>query len=144
MSHLPLSSQKSLGVSKKSLMRDEGQKDKITRGEQDKRTKGKKDKSTKRQEDKRTIKSLLKRTIKSLLAPTGALVVAPLPLFHITSSLSSKSLYNLLTLLINLAHLCMYMFKCTVNCTFDRANPDYGNTRCQFFLRVHRTLFWSN
>ena len=37
-----------------------------------------------------------------------------------------------------------YMFKCTVNRTFDRANPDYGNTRCQFFLRVHRTLFWTN
>ena len=36
------------------------------------------------------------------------------------------------------------MFKCTVNRTFDRANPDYGNTRCQFLLRVHRTLFWSN
>ena len=36
-----------------------------------------------------------------LLAPTGALVVAPLPLFHITSSRSSKSLYNLLTLLKN-------------------------------------------
>ena len=35
-------------------------------------------------------------------------------------------------------------FKCTVNRTFDRANPDYGNTRCQIFLRVHRTLFWSN
>ena len=34
-----------------------------------------------------------------LLAPTGALVVAPLPRFHITSLCSSKSLYNLLTLL---------------------------------------------
>ena len=29
-----------------------------------------------------------------------------------------------------------YMFKCTVNCTFDRANPEYEHTRCQFFLRV--------
>ena len=36
------------------------------------------------------------------------------------------------------------MFKCTVNRTFDRANPDYGNKRCQFFSRVHRTLFWTN
>ena len=43
-----------------------------------------------------------------LLAPTGALVVALLPLFHITSSRSSKSLYNLLTLLKNLEHLCLY------------------------------------
>ena len=43
----------------------------------------------------------------SLLAPTGALVVAPLPLFHITSSRSSKSLYNLLTLLKNLEPLCL-------------------------------------
>ena len=34
-----------------------------------------------------------------LLAPTGALVIAPLPLFHITSSKSSKSHHNLLTLL---------------------------------------------
>ena len=39
-----------------------------------------------------------------LLAPTRALVVAPLPLFHITSSRSSKSLYNLLKLLKNLEH----------------------------------------
>ena len=39
----------------------------------------------------------------------------------------------------------MYVtFKCTVNRTFDRANPDYGNTRCQFCLRVHRTQFWTN
>ena len=44
-----------------------------------------------------------------LLAPTGALVVAPLQLFHITSSRSSKSLYNLLTLLKNLEHLCLYI-----------------------------------
>ena len=43
------------------------------------------------------------------LAPTGALVVAPLPLFHITSSHSSKFLYNLLTLLKNLEHLCLYI-----------------------------------
>ena len=43
------------------------------------------------------------------LAPTGALVVAPLPLFHITSSRSSKSHYNLLTLLKNLEHLCLYI-----------------------------------
>ena len=43
-----------------------------------------------------------------LLAPTGAFVVAPLPLFHITSSRSSKSLYNLLTLLKKLEHLCQY------------------------------------
>ena len=50
----------------------------------------------------------------TLLAPTGALVVAPLPLFHITSSRSSKSLYNLLTLLKNLEHLCLYMC-CQVN-----------------------------
>ena len=34
-----------------------------------------------------------------LLAPTGALVVAPLPLFNITPSRSSKSLDNLHTLL---------------------------------------------
>ena len=54
----------------------------------------------------------------ALLAPTGALVL--MMVYYI------------------------YMFKCTVNCTFDRANPDYGNTRCQFCLRVHRTLFWSN
>ena len=46
---------------------------------------------------------------KFLLAPTGALVVAPLPLFHITSSRSSKSHYNLLTLLKNLEHLCLYI-----------------------------------
>ena len=38
----------------------------------------------------------------TFLAPTGALVVAPLQLFHITSSRSSKSLYNLLALLKNL------------------------------------------
>ena len=44
-----------------------------------------------------------------LLAPTGALVVTPLPLFHITSSRSSKSLYNLLTLLKSLEHLCLYI-----------------------------------
>ena len=44
-----------------------------------------------------------------LLAPTGALVVAPLSFFHITSSRSSKSLYNLLTLLKNLEHLCLYI-----------------------------------
>ena len=43
-----------------------------------------------------------------LLAPTGALVFAPLPLFHITSSRSSKFHYNLLTLLKNLEHLCLY------------------------------------
>ena len=36
------------------------------------------------------------------------------------------------------------MFKCTINRTFDCANPEYGNTRCQFFLGVQRTLFWSN
>ena len=44
----------------------------------------------------------------NLLAPTGALVVAPLQLFHITSSRSTKSLYNLLTLLKDLEHLCLY------------------------------------
>ena len=43
------------------------------------------------------------------LALTGALVAAPLPLFHITSSRSSKSHYNLLTLLKNLEHLCLYI-----------------------------------
>jgi len=48
-------------------------------------------------------------SILPLLAPTGALVVAPLLLFHITSSRSSKSLYNLLTLLKNLEHLCLYI-----------------------------------
>ena len=36
-------------------------------------------------------------------------IVAPLPLFHITFSRSSKSLYNLLTLLKNLEHLCLYI-----------------------------------
>ena len=55
----------------------------------------------------------------SLLAPTGALVSSdrsscsrslPLPLFHLTSSRSSKSLYNLLTLLKNLEHLCLYIW----------------------------------
>ena len=46
----------------------------------------------------------------TLLAPTGALIVAPLPLFHITSSRSSKSLYNLLTLLKNLEHLCLHIY----------------------------------
>ena len=35
------------------------------------------------------------------------------------------------------------MFKCTVNRTFDPANPEYGHTRRQFFLGLHRTLFWS-
>ena len=38
----------------------------------------------------------------------------------------------------------LYTFKCTINRTFDRANPEYGNTRCQFFWGVQRTLFWSN
>ena len=46
---------------------------------------------------------------RQLLALTGALVFAPLLLFHITSSRSSKSLYNLLTLLKNLEHLCLYI-----------------------------------
>ena len=44
-----------------------------------------------------------------LLAPTGALVVSPLPLFHITSSCSSKSVYNLLTLLKHLERLSLYV-----------------------------------
>ena len=35
----------------------------------------------------------------------------------------------------------LHMFKCTINRTFDRANPEYGNTRRQFFWGVHRTLF---
>ena len=33
------------------------------------------------------------------------------------------------------------MFKCTVNRTFDHANPEYGNTRRQFFLRVHSRVY---
>ena len=36
----------------------------------------------------------------------GALVAIPLPLFHITSSCTSKSLYNLLTHFNNFEHLC--------------------------------------
>ena len=44
------------------------------------------------------------------LAPTGALVVAPLPLFHITSSRFSKYLYTLLTLLKSLDHFCPYIY----------------------------------
>ena len=55
------------------------------------------------------LRHLLRLTAWWLLAPTGALVVAPLPLFHITSSRSSKSLYNLLTLLKSLEHLCLYI-----------------------------------
>ena len=51
----------------------------------------------------------MKLYFSSLLAPTGALEVAPLPLFHITSSRSSKSLYNLLTLLKNLERLCLHI-----------------------------------
>ena len=45
----------------------------------------------------------------NLLAPTGALVAILLPLFHITSSRSSKSYHNLLTLLKMLEHLCLYI-----------------------------------
>ena len=45
-----------------------------------------------------------------LLAPTGALVFAPLPLFHITSSRSSKSLYNLLRPLKNFEYLCLHIY----------------------------------
>ena len=45
----------------------------------------------------------------SFLALTGALVVAPLPLFHRTSSRSSKALYDLLTLLNFFEHLCLYI-----------------------------------
>ena len=47
--------------------------------------------------------------LKGLLAPIGALVVAPFPLFHITSSRSSKSYYKLLTLLQYLEHFCLYI-----------------------------------
>ena len=48
------------------------------------------------------------------LAPTGALVVAPLLLFHITSSRSSNSLFNLLTLLKNFEHSFLYIC-CQIN-----------------------------
>ena len=84
-------------------MRDEGQKDKITRGEQDKSTKGTKDKSTKRQEDKRTIKSLLKRTINSLLAPTGALVVMMVYYISIRTHFFRFSLSPLMQLMLQVS-----------------------------------------
>ena len=32
------------------------------------------------------------------------------------------------------------MFKCTVNRTFDRTNPDYGNTRCDAFFEGAQDL----
>ena len=52
------------------------------------------------------------------------------------STLCTVHLWNQCWILKHILGSRTYMFKCTVNRIFDRANPDYGNTRCQFFLRV--------
>ena len=49
-------------------------------------------------------------TLSTFISSEGALVAIPLPLFHITSSRTSKSLYNLLTHFNNFEHLCQYIF----------------------------------
>ena len=56
------------------------------------------------------IYSTLQLSILFVEIRTGALLVAPCLLFHITSSRSSKSLYNLLTLLKSFDHLCLYIY----------------------------------
>ena len=50
-----------------------------------------------------TLRTLL---LYKLISSEGALVAIPFPLFHITSSRTSKSLYNLLTHFNNFEHLC--------------------------------------
>ena len=45
-------------------------------------------------------------TCEKIISSEGALVAIPLPVFHITSSRTSKSLYNLLTHFNNFEHLC--------------------------------------
>ena len=69
--------------------------------------------------------------------------VAPQVHINLTTLIS----LNTLLVIANCYHfqnLNKHMFKCTVNRTFDRANPEYGNICQQFFGGVHRTLFWSD